>query len=397
MKIAIFTDTYQPQTSGVATSIALLADSFRQQGHQVYIFTTTDPKAEDDPYVYRYESFSFPFFKDRRVAYAPPLAISQQIKGLNIDLIHTQTEFSLGYAGRWAAKNLGIPHIHTYHTWYENYLHYIFKGRLIKPEAVRAYMRRFCQEVDLLIAPSQTIAGVLEAYGIEKNIQVIPTGVKIPRQLGQMSCQSLRTQYGIASQAKMLLSVNRLSEEKNLLELLDRFADYHCSQPDSYLVLVGDGPQRNILADRVADLGLDQVVVFTGMLDYYQVTAFYQTADLLVNLSQSETQGLTYIEAVANRLPVVAMASPYLADLMAIGKFGYLLNDTAEFTQIVKQALSKEENYQFDQLHGEISVDNFYKRLYHVYQQELARVDKSSRPAFKVYQSIKKFFTSNNL
>ena len=71
MNIGIFTDTYFPQVSGVATSIKTLRDQLEKQGHQVYIFTTTDPHVERNVYernVFRFSSIPFVSFTDRRIA-----------------------------------------------------------------------------------------------------------------------------------------------------------------------------------------------------------------------------------------------------------------------------------------------------------------------------------------
>ncbi|WP_233487721.1 hypothetical protein [Aerococcus sp. 1KP-2016] len=62
MNIAIFTDTYFPQVSGVATSIQTLKETFEENGHNVYIFTTSDPKVTGVEHnVFRYESVLYLF------------------------------------------------------------------------------------------------------------------------------------------------------------------------------------------------------------------------------------------------------------------------------------------------------------------------------------------------
>ncbi|KLD57597.1 1,2-diacylglycerol 3-glucosyltransferase, partial [Lactiplantibacillus plantarum] len=136
MNIGIFTDTYYPQVSGVATSIKVLRNQLERAGHQVYIFTTTDPHVDKNIYernIFRFTSIPFVSFTDRRIAVRGLFKAYQVAKDLGLDIVHTQTEFSMGMIGKFVAKQLKVPCIHTYHTMYEDYLHYIANGKLLKP------------------------------------------------------------------------------------------------------------------------------------------------------------------------------------------------------------------------------------------------------------------------
>lgn len=128
MNIGLFTDTYFPQVSGVATSIKTLKDALEAQGHQVYIFTSTDPKVSKnkfEPHIYRFSSVPYVGFKDRRLAFRGLIQAVEIAKSVELDIVHTQTEFSLGLMGKFVARQLKIPAIHTYHTMYEDYTHYV--------------------------------------------------------------------------------------------------------------------------------------------------------------------------------------------------------------------------------------------------------------------------------
>ena len=144
MNIGIFTDTYFPQVSGVATSIKTLKDDLERKGNSVYIFTTTDPHVPDDavePNVFRFTSVPFVSFTDRRVAVRGMFHAYHVAKELNLDIVHTQTEFSMGYIGKFVARQLKVPTVHTYHTMYESYLHYIMNGHLLRPYHVKQFTR----------------------------------------------------------------------------------------------------------------------------------------------------------------------------------------------------------------------------------------------------------------
>ena len=109
MRIGLFTDTYFPQVSGVATSIRTLKTELEKLGHTVFIFTTTDKDVNryEDWQIIRIPSVPFFAFKDRRIAYrgfTKALAIAKQYQ---LDIIHTQTEFSLGLLGFGSLRSYG--------------------------------------------------------------------------------------------------------------------------------------------------------------------------------------------------------------------------------------------------------------------------------------------------
>ncbi|MFE0441904.1 glycosyltransferase [Aerococcus sp. NPDC058936] len=370
MNIAIFTDTYFPQVSGVATSIQTLKEAFEDNGHQVYIFTTSDPKAEIEDHVFRYESVPFLFFKDRRVAIPSFASIYRKCKELAIDIVHTQTEFSMGLMGVSVARYMRIPLVHTYHTWYEKYLHYILNGKLISRKTVVHLSKLFCNQADLVISPSEQMKDVLRDYQIQKPIHVLATGVKLPKEIDQDVLINFRQSWGIAQDEYLLLSINRIAEEKNLNAIIEQFPQVLADIPNAKLLLAGDGPQLEALKALTAKLNLTDKIIFPGFVSHDQVNVLYQAADVYVNLSTSETQGLTFIEAITNHLPVIAMKTPYLAALEDIAPFGHLLTEVTDFPKSVKAIETAQSSLTegLAPLIYHVSADAFYVDLYHIYQ-----------------------------
>ncbi|MDO4680398.1 MAG: glycosyltransferase family 4 protein [Aerococcus sp.] len=374
MRIGIFTDTYFPQVSGVATSIKTLKQELEHQGHEVYIFTTTDPDATPEEHVYRFESIPFIFFKERRVAVATFSAVMRGVRTLDLDVIHTQTEFSMGIAGLHVARELQIPVVHTYHTWYEKYLHYVLNGHVITKGMVQYLSRMFCNRCDRVISPSEMIAEVLSEYGVAKPISVIPTGVMLPETLSDEEKLALRQSLNLSADDFVEISVNRIAEEKNLDTLIKSHEALQQEMPNAKLVLVGDGPEREALEALVRDHHLEETVQFTGMIDHEQVFKYYQMADVYVNLSLTETQGLTFIEALANDLPVVAIENDYLNTLEEMGHFGELIDSTAEYLEAIKQVYQYPDHYQaaVSELKQAISAETFAKNVLALYQEAQA-------------------------
>lgn len=325
MNIGIFTDTYFPQVSGVATSIKTLRHELEKQGHQVYIFTTTDPHIEKDVYernIFRFPSIPFVSFTDRRIAFRGLLHAYQLAKELNLDVVHTQTEFSMGLIGKFVARAMKIPCLHTYHTMYEDYLHYVANGRLLKPVHVKQMTLAFCTHLDGVVAPSERVLDTLTGYGVKAPIRIIPTGIDLEQYEPDDNELDVREKYQIPANAPMMLSLSRLAYEKNIKEVIEGFTKVLEQIPTAYLMIVGDGPAREDLEQQAHDLGLDDHVVFTGEINNNEVSAFYHATNLFVSASDSESQGLTYIEALAADKKIVVKSSPYTDELLTNPELG---------------------------------------------------------------------------
>lgn len=374
VNIGIFTDTYFPQVSGVATSVKTLREQLEQHGHNVYIFTTTDPNVEPNQYernIFRFSSIPFISFTDRRIAVRGLFRAYQVARDLELDIVHTQTEFSMGWIGKFVAKNLKIPCIHTYHTMYEDYLHYVAKGRLLKPYHVKQMSRTFCYHMTGIVAPSDRVLDTLDRYGIKVPVTVIPTGVDISKFGNVVGDLNVRLQYNLSQNTPVLLTLSRLAFEKNIDKLISSLPEVVEKIPDVKLMIVGDGPAMESLKQQVIDLKLESSVIFTGEVDNEIVANYYHMADLFVSTSISESQGLTYIEALASGLRVVATHSPYTDKLLNDEDFGATFSSKEELIQQIIFYLDKSKNKigqaKLDEKLDSISADNFGDRILQFY------------------------------
>ncbi|SEO88381.1 1,2-diacylglycerol 3-alpha-glucosyltransferase [Amphibacillus marinus] len=348
MRIGLFTDTYYPQVNGVATSTYLLKQGLERIGHNVYVFTTTDANATpNEQGVYRIPSISV--MSERRLAlfYQPHLV--RLIKRLNLDIIHTQTEFSLGIFGRLMAKRFNIPLTHTYHTIYEDYTHYIAKFSQLNPIAKFAAKRisvNFCRAADQLIVPTVKVKNLLASYGVHRPINVIPTGINLEKfsqaNIDSQHKERLRATLSIQPDDKVILFVGRVSKEKNIETLLLHVQPYLKEHPHIKFVIVGDGPYRACLEELTNELAITQQVIFAGEQPWESINQYYQIGDVFVSASQSETQGLTYIEALAAGLPVIAKADPCLNGVIENGQNGFTFHHQADFLSALNSVLENE-------------------------------------------------------
>lgn len=385
MNIGLFTDTYFPQVSGVATSIKTLKDTLERKGHSVYIFTTTDPHVDKntiEPNIFRFPSVPFVSFTDRRIAVRGLFHAYRVAKELKLDIVHTQTEFSMGYIGKFVAKNLKIPCVHTYHTMYEDYLHYVLNGHLLKPYHVKQFTKAYLYHVTGVIAPSCRVEKTLKGYGVRAPIRVIPTGIDI-KKYEQPSRRNLRSEYHLNDDHHVLITVSRVAYEKKINVIIDAMPALVQRYPDVKLLIVGDGPAMSTLQDQVKQLILDDHVIFVGEVNHSCIADYYHMADLLVSASDSEAQGLTYIEAMATGLKSVVLSGQYTDKLLNDLNVGATYHNQTEMINEISNYFDHPHSFNNQQprlqkLHA-ISADyfsdqvlQFYHDMQQLYQKEVA-------------------------
>lgn len=379
MRIGFFTDTYFPQVSGVSTSIKTLKEELEKLGHEVYIFTTTDPEATDfEKDIVRMPSVPFVSFKDRRIVVRGIFFAYQIAKELQLDIIHTHTEFGAGLLGKIVANRLQVPVIHTYHTMYEDYLHYIANGKVVKPSHVKRFIRIFVNHSTGVICPSQRVVKTMERYGVDIPMRIIPTGIEVERfkrpEITKEQTNELRQQLGIEPQQKMILSLSRVSYEKNIQAIVREFPKVIEKDPTVRLVIVGKGPYREELEKMVTEYHLDEVVQFTGEIPNEEVAYYYRAADYFVSASSSETQGLTYAESIASGTQCVVKGNDYLEQLLDDHHLGVTFAEDTDFSAALLTYMQKKiplDPLIQKQKLLEVSAERFGKRVEEFYRDML--------------------------
>ncbi|OTP23777.1 glycosyl transferase [Enterococcus sp. 5B7_DIV0075] len=393
MKVGFFTDTYFPQVSGVSTSIKTLKNELEKNGHEVYIFTTTDPNADKlEKDVIRMPSVPFVSFKDRRIVVRGMWYAYLVAKELELDLIHTHTEFGAGILGKMVAKKLKIPVIHTYHTMYEDYLHYIANGKVIRQSHVKYFSRIFANHTTGVVCPSERVIDTLRGYGVVAPLRVIPTGIDIEKfkrsDITTQEISALRTSLGMTDDQLMVLSLSRLSYEKNIQAIIQGFPEVIASYPNARLVIVGKGPYMEELQELIEELDLQEVVQFTGEVDNNAVALYYKAADYFVSASTSETQGLTYTEAMAAGTPCVVEGNAYLNRLFDHASLGKTFETDQDFAQALIQYITDEiprdeavlaaKLYEISSTHFGEAMIEFYQDMIVYHEEETRRKEEEA-------------------
>jgi 1,2-diacylglycerol 3-alpha-glucosyltransferase len=252
------------------------------------------------------------------------------------DIIHSQTEFFTFVFANRISKKLNIPIVHTYHTMYEHYTDYLIKNRTVGKKLVSVFSKGFVKKVDTVIAPTEKVRESLKGYGVDKEIEVIPTGINLDKfktRMEENEKAQLKRALGIGEEDRIILSVGRLGAEKNIDEILLNLPMLIEKHKNLVMLIVGDGPYRSALERIAKELSIEEHVIFTGMIPPELVAKYYQIADIFVSASESETQGLTYLEALANGIPEVCKYDKCLEGVLISGYNGFAYERSQDFIE----------------------------------------------------------------
>lgn len=347
MNIGLFSDTYFPQLNGVATSIRTLATALEKRGHNVYIFTPSDPRCHegyDTLQVYRIPSVPVHFVRDYRAGYVFSPFLARKITDLDLDIIHTQTEFCLGALGRFISTTQGIPLVHTYHTMYEDYVHYIGGGRIISKEMARDFSGIYCNAATAVIAPTRKTEQLLKSYGVTKPISIIPTGINTSHfhknNFRPEEVLELRKSLGLEADTPVIISIGRIAKEKSIDVVIGALPRLIEKLPELKMVIVGEGNEIKNLRNFAESIGVGSHVMFTGGKPWDEIGKYYQLGNVFCSASVTETQGLTFAEAMAAGVPVVAKKDECIENIITDQVTGMLFESDDALPDLLYHVLT---------------------------------------------------------
>ena len=349
MKILFISDVYFPRINGVSTSIRTFVLQMQNLGHEVHLIAPDyDVVTEDEAWIKRIPARSIYFDpEDKLMKYGEAVKLLPALEQEKYDIVHVHTPFVAHYLGLKLAAQLNIPCIETYHTFFEDYLHHYlpWMPKSIARGIARMISKHQCNAVDAIVAPSNPMLDVLRKYGVNVLSEVIPTGLQ-DSSFAAADGQAFRLKYGIPLDRPMLLYVGRVAFEKNIDFLLEMTKLLAEKRPDVLLVVTGEGPAEASLHKLAKTLEIEKNVQFIGYLDRNkELNACYESADIFVFASKSETQGLVLLEAMAQATPVVAIAELGTASILIEGKGALIApDDTAQFAERVHQLLLNPEH-----------------------------------------------------
>lgn len=335
MKIALFTDTYLPQMNGV---VACIDDAIRmlKRYNEVVLFAPHDGPMEVEVSgnlkIYRIPSAPFPFYEGYRIASVDYRRISDLLGKEMPDIVHAHAPVMLGLQGVISAKRKRIPVVVTYHTHFPDYLPHLLDGKLPKALekassfTVKKLIKHVFSMADVVTAPTRELVQELESYGL-RNVTYLPNGVDLKRfRKDKVSEKEFRARYKIPKK-RIALYLGRISFEKRIDRLIKAF--HRIENQDRLLLITGGGPYLKQFQDFAKAIGLKNVI-FTGFVKRKHLSAAYGCADLFASASDTETFGLTFVEAMHVGLPVIGVRRFGAKEIIEHGKSGLLVEPDDE-------------------------------------------------------------------
>jgi glycosyltransferase involved in cell wall biosynthesis len=372
MHVGMLTDVYKPVVNGITNAISLCKREMEAAGHQVTVFTF-GPQEDTDHESGVIRSSAIPIAD---TGYSLGLLYSREARESlrRMDVLHAHHPFLSGRMATRYGHQLNLPVLFTNHTRYDLYAKTYLP---ILPPALthgvlEAFMPAFAALCDLVIAPSEGVEHVLRELGVNQEIVVIPNGIDLQR-FDEPLATVPRSRFGIPDDALVVVYCGRLAAEKNLEFLLKAFRGVAQAVPDAYLLIVGSGPLEEHLHLVVSQL---QRVVFAGAVSYQDVPAHLGLGDLFATASMTEVHPLSVIEATAAGLPVLAIESPGIDEIVRDGVDGLLVDDdlptyTAMMVRLLMEpdrraamaVAARERSRQFDVRHTVALLLEQYERL----------------------------------
>lgn len=377
MKILLTTDLYKPLINGVITSVDTLRNELIKKGHDVRILTLSSLSLslEKEGIYYVSSLNANKIYPGARFALHTNTLIKEDIIDWGPDLIHSQCEFSTFKIAKEISRELKIPIVHTYHTIYEDYTHYFFPSKRSGRQLVKVLSRIILNQADVVISPTQKVYDLLHDYGVKQPLFIIPTGIDIAKFQDKISLEEksvLKAQLGLNPDKLSLIFVGRLAKEKNLTEILNYLAKM--KDLPVQLLVIGDGPYRQTLEAEAQKLQISDSCYFIGKKPSDEIPGYYQLGDVFVSASSSETQGLTYLEALSAGLPAVCRKDMALDGVIIDYFNGVQYENFDQFRQAITYLVDRPDQLALvgerarHHAYSHFSASSFADKVLHAYQ-----------------------------
>ena len=389
MNVALFSDTFPPEINGVATSTRSLFQTLKAHGHQVLVITT-NPTSKEVTYIegiLRIPGAELKKLYGYRMSWIFNSQAMKTIRAFQPDVVHIQTDAGIGIFGHIVTRLLKLPKVYTYHTMYEDYTHYATKGyfdRFAK-SAVRTFSKSIISGVDEFIIPSVKTKDYMRYIGVDTYINVVPTGTDFSKfsldNIDKPKLEVLIKKYKPDPNVVTLLILGRIAKEKSIDVCLRSYAAYLKTKPKrkTQVLVVGGGPSLEELRMLAEELKIAKFVTFVGRVSPDDVQYYYHLGDYFLCASLTETQGLTFMEAMASEIPVITRFDTNLIGVINDGETGFFYQGEDDFAEVFEKVLSlskakiKSITKKAKDDIEPYSIESFYQNIIKVYRRAIRK------------------------
>ena len=343
MKILLASDAYIYQTNGVANVVIALERGLSERGHDVKVLATScDNQSRREGRGYLIRSRKSTFYPDIRVSLARRDPLLSELEAWQPDLIHLHTEASMARLAYRLTDRTHAPLVMTAHT---DYAHFLFGERRNKKSVqllLRLWGKAVYRRCAAVVAPSEKARDFVQLSAVRDRVQVIPNGIPLERYQRPVPPEERAAVFqrcGLTDNGCTLVMVTRVSQEKNIDEVLRYFPALLQRVPQAQLIIAGDGPERHKLEALSRDMGLERVVRFAGRIPPEEVYRIYAAGDAFVSASTFEVHSLTNLEAMAQGLPLICRADASLLGVLENGVNGFAYETEEGFVTAAQRVL----------------------------------------------------------
>lgn len=380
ISIAIYTDSYRPAMDGVVVYIDNIAKELTRLGHHVIIVTTGShgglENSDDGFEVLRTKGIKFPPYPQYKIGIAPFRA-NREIIRRKVDVIHTQTPFSMGFAGRLASRRLDCTLVSTFHSMVfdETVISSYAKSNIAMTrrlaKIIMKYLKWHYSKYDTVISPSEDIAGKIREIGL-RNVTVLNNGINLRKFHTDFSKEEAREKLGLDPDKKIILYLGRIGKEKDLEILIDSYR--HLEKSGIQVIIAGSGPHLEHYRNYAVEAG-SGAIQFFGFVPEESKILLYRSADIFCNPSDYEVQSTVDIEAMALNTPILVPDQSSQIELARQGLSGetFAHDNPESLAEVAVQMLEKIDSYNPEKVAQEFSIENHVKNLTDLYRKYLQR------------------------
>jgi glycosyltransferase involved in cell wall biosynthesis len=318
MRVTLVTETYFPQVNGVSRTLSELVRYLHESGDDVQLIYPDYGVAVDREQVHAVRSIVLPFYRELHLPLPPFGRVHRAIESFQPDVIHIATEATLGWSVLQRALRRRIAVVSSFHTNFDQYSRHYGVGWA--RAAIWRYLRWFHNNTRETYVPSETTITQLEGLGFERVVlwrRGVDSSLFRPKRPGRVD---VRRALGWAPEDVVITYVSRIAPEKNVDYLAAALAIVASRRPDVRLLLIGDGPSRPALEQRIGS-----IAHFAGYLQGEALSDHYSAADIFAFSSLTETFGNVVLEAMSSGLPVVALRAGGVGESVQSETTGFLV------------------------------------------------------------------------